>query len=564
MEYNENDKAKHFKEELSKLNSLQGKDNMKIPQMGGKELDLYKLFKEVINRGGYTKVLENKLWKDVVNSLEISASCTSASFLLRNHYNKYLFSYEQQYFKSQKDNKTQVTENNINQNNAVNQEKFLNKKIIKPEFEYNMFFRNTKQTWINNKDKTFFKKIRMTNSILDFKKIILAFESHNSSDIIWSLNVLLLYSSNSNISLVLDNQPYLIESIANYIYYCINNISDNQKLHLDKYLIQSNQQQNFNNLGLVENKNKELSNIKKIIPLSMETRIDRKKENNNNNIKQHNINNSNENIINDINLNKYSSLQLLSKKEKNLKSEKRLNDLYKVSLMKDEALEYELQEHLITILLIFRNLSFIKQNEITIIKNSKIMNLIYFLFINSNILEIKLHCLDIINNLSKHILLKEVKYGFLVLNTVFELVKSSYKETSEIAIECLRRLSLPNGNEEMFIKLGDDFYEELINMLISYKQDIRESVLEIIYSISDNIIAKSKLGKQSHCVERLVALLCSSSPDNKIAKYSACILSNLATIPYNQKIIMIFEQEIFLAACLDEALTKVLMGIISN
>lgn len=40
----------------------------------------------------------NKLWKEIVNEFEIPSSCTSASFTLRNHYNKCLLQYEKKYF----------------------------------------------------------------------------------------------------------------------------------------------------------------------------------------------------------------------------------------------------------------------------------------------------------------------------------------------------------------------------------------------------------------------------------------------------------------------------------
>lgn len=61
-------------------------DNFKVPSIGGRELDLCKFFKAVILRGGYSRVSSFKLWKEIVNEFEIPASCTSASFTLRNHY----------------------------------------------------------------------------------------------------------------------------------------------------------------------------------------------------------------------------------------------------------------------------------------------------------------------------------------------------------------------------------------------------------------------------------------------------------------------------------------------
>lgn len=544
---NDVEKSKQFREELTRYNSQFGRDSYKNPQMGGKELDLYKLFREVVGRGGYNTVLENKLWKDIVNALDISSSCTSASFLLRNHYNRYLLSYEQHYLKSHasllENNKIktvkEVQNNNLTNNTTSNpqlDQKLLGKKIIKPDMDYSLFFRHTKNSFQNYKDKSVFKKVRLTNSIPDLKRVVLAFESHNTSEIIWSLNILLLFSSNTNVNLVMDNQPYLIESLTNYLLYCVSNVTE------------------LSNIFRISSNDKDKEKEKLVKPI-----VESQGKNNNTNLIQPQYN-----FTNDININKTTSLSYLSKKEKNLDLKQKTYEKAGVSSFREEILENELLEHLLSILQIIRNLSMIRANEPSIVKNSKLMNLIYLLLINSNLTEIKINVLDILTNLAKHVILKDIKYGTSILSQIFELVKSPYKETSEQAIECLRRLTFPNGNDEFFIKLNDDFYEELVNMLIAYKQDIRESALEIMYCISDTMIAKSKLGKQSYCVERLISLLCSNSADNKIAKFSACILSNLATIPYNSKLIMAYEEELFMAACLDETLTKILMGIVSN
>lgn len=71
---------------------------MKVPQIGGKELDLYELYQAVIRRGGAQKVSNNKMWKEIVNEFDLPPSCTSASFTLKNHYQKYLLAYEQKFY----------------------------------------------------------------------------------------------------------------------------------------------------------------------------------------------------------------------------------------------------------------------------------------------------------------------------------------------------------------------------------------------------------------------------------------------------------------------------------
>ena len=100
-EEDERRKCQEFKEHLIKFQRELGVENFKVPSIGGKELDLCKLYKAVISRGGSHRVSNNKLWKEIVNEFEIPPSCTSASFTLRNHYNKCLLQYEKKYFLGQ-------------------------------------------------------------------------------------------------------------------------------------------------------------------------------------------------------------------------------------------------------------------------------------------------------------------------------------------------------------------------------------------------------------------------------------------------------------------------------
>ena len=176
MEESEEQRSRRFNEELIKFYNIHGKDSFKHPIVSGKNLDLYKLYNEVIRLGGYQSVLENKQWKDVVTILDLPSSCTSASFTVKRHYKKYLLAYEQTFNKTSLDAKlndrdegivknyqghvdapstlgvNQIQKNgNINNINIPNkqiigqpstmQEKnFLQKKVMRNEPELNFFF----------------------------------------------------------------------------------------------------------------------------------------------------------------------------------------------------------------------------------------------------------------------------------------------------------------------------------------------------------------------------------------------------------------------------------------
>ncbi|KAJ1385815.1 High mobility group box domain [Sesbania bispinosa] len=69
-----------------------------IPIIGGRELDLHRLFVEVTSRGGIGKIIRERKWKDVTSVFNFPSTATNASFVLRKYYASLLFHYEQIYF----------------------------------------------------------------------------------------------------------------------------------------------------------------------------------------------------------------------------------------------------------------------------------------------------------------------------------------------------------------------------------------------------------------------------------------------------------------------------------
>lgn len=92
------DDENRFRQVLREFWGTKGINQMKIPQIGGQQLDLLKLYKSVCQRGGGQAVSNKKLWKEIVDEFGLPSSCTSASYTLKNHYQKYLLAYQQKYF----------------------------------------------------------------------------------------------------------------------------------------------------------------------------------------------------------------------------------------------------------------------------------------------------------------------------------------------------------------------------------------------------------------------------------------------------------------------------------
>ncbi|MQL78331.1 hypothetical protein Taro_010747, partial [Colocasia esculenta] len=69
-----------------------------VPRIGGKSLDLHRLFVEVTSRGGLQKVVNERKWKEIIALFNFPSTITSASFVLRKYYISLLYHYEQVYF----------------------------------------------------------------------------------------------------------------------------------------------------------------------------------------------------------------------------------------------------------------------------------------------------------------------------------------------------------------------------------------------------------------------------------------------------------------------------------
>ncbi|KAJ6315013.1 hypothetical protein OIU78_018489 [Salix suchowensis] len=87
---------KLFMETLEKFHAAMGTKFM-IPIIGGKELNLHRLFVEVTSRGGIEKVIREKRWKEVTSVFNFPSTATNASFVLRKYYGSLLQKYEQLY-----------------------------------------------------------------------------------------------------------------------------------------------------------------------------------------------------------------------------------------------------------------------------------------------------------------------------------------------------------------------------------------------------------------------------------------------------------------------------------
>lgn len=91
-----------FMETLEALHKSLGTKFM-VPKVGGRPLNLHRLFVEVTSRGGLQRVISDRIWKDVISAFNFPSTITNASFVLRKYYISLLQDYEKVYFFDNKD-----------------------------------------------------------------------------------------------------------------------------------------------------------------------------------------------------------------------------------------------------------------------------------------------------------------------------------------------------------------------------------------------------------------------------------------------------------------------------
>jgi hypothetical protein len=64
-----------------------------VPTINGRPLDLVRLYRAVIKRGGFQKVSNSNKWNDVISELGLPS--TQSVFSIRMNYSYFLFTYEQ-------------------------------------------------------------------------------------------------------------------------------------------------------------------------------------------------------------------------------------------------------------------------------------------------------------------------------------------------------------------------------------------------------------------------------------------------------------------------------------
>ncbi|KAI8978097.1 hypothetical protein BDB01DRAFT_800803 [Pilobolus umbonatus] len=85
-----------FIKELSEFHELKGTTLQAEPVLGGRRLDLYKIFQVVTAAGGFEEVTRNRGWKQVGDSFDFPSTCTNSAYIIKGVYIRNLLGWEEE------------------------------------------------------------------------------------------------------------------------------------------------------------------------------------------------------------------------------------------------------------------------------------------------------------------------------------------------------------------------------------------------------------------------------------------------------------------------------------
>jgi hypothetical protein len=522
------DSSKSFIKDLFDFLKSRGQSNLRVPLIGAKELDLYALYQSVVKRGGAENVSTNKLWKEIVNEFDLPSTCTSASFTLKNHYQKYLLAYEQKFF-FKKDEGDMIRElgNLRNKRHKGDGDITLGKRS-EPDGLLDFAPSKTGATFslqetlmqiyadrLSANDQIFYiKKKRLVPYSSEIKRIIIALESKIASEVRYTLNSLMVYSCSKHSPFFLENYRVLYNELVNYLGFVMKNLWQESTFILPHGVLENGVHRSF------------LGNGEKI-----------------NGAYNHE---QNQNIAKNDDGSDRNFDKEFVKRQNN-------NEMLVMDAMSgiENISKCEMLEQIKIILMIFRNLLLIKANETFVCKNNHLIDLFYDCFLYNNDNEVNRLMLEIFSVLSRYIILKDnsIDKEKLFLDKIIVCLNSDFEY--ELGVENLHNLMMNQENENILEGSLVKFISPLIKLLVCNFSDVVERVLEIICHFSDlKISTRVMFAKQKFFFSRLVALMvgnASKSPD-KLSRIAAIIINNVIITPASRIYLKPHEKSLFAVA----------------
>ncbi|KAG1452809.1 hypothetical protein G6F46_007012 [Rhizopus delemar] len=191
-----------FIQELQQFHESKGTRLVAEPVLGGRRLDLYKIFQVVVDAGGFDEVTKNRGWKQVGNLFNFRSTCTNSAYILKGVYIRNLLGYEEE--------------------KVWNKAWQPPKELLGPHAHRASTLAGKAYRQVEKKTPTRPKKPSSSNALVknfthnhvtEKDRILFALQFGRKSDIEWALNQVVQYSFECPQKIDLGTTPLLLETL---------------------------------------------------------------------------------------------------------------------------------------------------------------------------------------------------------------------------------------------------------------------------------------------------------------------------------------------------------------
>ncbi|XP_062595234.1 AT-rich interactive domain-containing protein 2-like isoform X2 [Saccostrea cucullata] len=195
-----------FMSTLKQFHRNRGTPIGKNPVIGGKEVDMYLLYRQVIKFGGWRKINDEQIWENFLSDFKIPGGCSNGTQALKFIYVRYLDAYEKVYFHGA----------DPNQRDDEDSEGPLRKKACLPLFGIPHSY-NYDQHKVSDHGRSVVGMSTDFVKTSDYHKLEKALMSGFPNEVDFAINVCTLLSSESRHSLLLRKARNLLQLLMAHI-----------------------------------------------------------------------------------------------------------------------------------------------------------------------------------------------------------------------------------------------------------------------------------------------------------------------------------------------------------
>lgn len=180
---------------------------MPEPVLGGRRLDLYKIYQVVVAAGGFDEVTKNRSWKQVGNLFDFRSTCTNSAYIMKGVYIRNLLGYEEERVWK----KTWQPPEELLGPHAHRASTLAGK--VYRQVEKKTPTKPKRPSPVPNAKTTELIKNIVHNHVTEKDRILFALQFGRKADVDWALNQVVQYSFESPEKLNLEQTPLLLETL---------------------------------------------------------------------------------------------------------------------------------------------------------------------------------------------------------------------------------------------------------------------------------------------------------------------------------------------------------------